>query len=50
MGQLSFLDNAPELNNLAAHYGFDTELVAMKSTHHAAMTELLIGRNLDWAR
>lgn len=43
-------DNAPELNNLAAQYGFDTELVAMKSTHHAAMTELLIGRNLDWAR
>lgn len=43
-------DNAPELRALAARYGFDTELVAMKSTHHAEMTELLIGRNLDWAR
>jgi hypothetical protein len=26
------------------------ELVAMKNTHHAEMTELLIGRKLDWAR
>lgn len=43
-------DNAPELRALAARYGFDTELVAVKSTHHAEMTELLIGRNLDWAR
>jgi hypothetical protein len=22
----------------------------MKNTHHAEMNELLIGRNLDWAR
>lgn len=43
-------DNAEELHALAAHYGFDTELVAMKNTHHAEMTELLIGRDLDWAR
>lgn len=43
-------DNAEELHELAAQHGFDTELVAMKNTHHAEMTELLIGRNLDWAR
>lgn len=43
-------DNAEELRELAAQHGFDTELVAMKSTHHAEMTELLIGRDLDWAR
>jgi DNA adenine methylase len=43
-------DDAGELHALAAAHGFDTELVAMKSTHHAEMTELLIGRNLDWAR
>jgi len=43
-------DHAPELLQLAAAHGFDTEQVAMKSTHHAAMTELLIGRNLAWAR
>jgi hypothetical protein len=35
---------------LAKQYHFDTQLVAMKSTHHAEMKELLIGRNLDWAR
>lgn len=43
-------DDAAELHEFAACYGFDTELVAMKSTHHVKMTELLIGRNLDWAR
>ncbi len=35
---------------LAAWHGFDTEAVAMKNTHHAKMTELLIGKNLDWMR
>ena len=43
-------DNADELYDLARQYNFDTQLIAMKSTHHAEMTELLIGRNLDWAR
>lgn len=43
-------DDADEVRQLAARHGFDTLLVAMKSTHHARMAELLIGRNLDWAR
>ena len=43
-------DDAEELHELARRYGFDTQLVAMKSTHHAEMTELLIGRDLNWAR
>lgn len=43
-------DNADEIHGLAAKYRFDTEEVAMKSTHHTEMTELLIGRNLDWVR
>lgn len=43
-------DNAKEIHELAQRYGFDTQLMAMKNTHHARMTELLIGRNLDWAR
>ncbi len=43
-------DHAGELQELAEQYGFDTELVAMKNAHHAEMTEMLIGRNLDWAR
>ncbi|NJM08828.1 DNA adenine methylase [Candidatus Gracilibacteria bacterium] len=43
-------DNAPELYDLARRYGFDTQRIAMKNTHHTEMTELLIGRDLDWAR
>ena len=39
-------DDAQELHDLAARYGFDTRLVAMKNTHHAEMSELLIGRNI----
>jgi DNA adenine methylase len=43
-------DDAEEVRQLARANGLDIELVAMKNTHHAEMTELLIGRNLDWAR
>ncbi|MDZ4718140.1 MAG: DNA adenine methylase [Roseiflexaceae bacterium] len=43
-------DNADEIYDLARKYHFDTQLVAMRSTHHTEMTELLIGKNLDWAR
>jgi DNA adenine methylase len=43
-------DDTEEVRSLARKFGFDTELVAMKNTHHAEMKELLIGRNLDWAR
>jgi len=46
---LTYEDNAA-IRELAARYGFDTQPVAMKNTHHAKMTELLIGRNLDWMR
>ena len=41
-------DNAQEVRDLALQHGLDTRLVPMKNTHHAKMTELLIGRNLDW--
>ena len=43
-------DNAPGVRDLAHRHGFDTLPIPMKNTHHAEMTELLIGRNLDWAR
>ena len=43
-------DNTNEVRELAKAHGFDTGLIAMKNTHHAKMNELLIGRNLDWAR
>ena len=43
-------DNAYGVRRLATEHGFDTEAIAMKNRHHAEMTELLIGRDLDWAR
>ncbi len=43
-------DDAENVRELAKKNGLDFELVAMKSTHHAEMTELLIGRDLNWAR
>jgi DNA adenine methylase len=42
--------NNEEVAKLAAQHGLDALPIAMKSTHHANMTELLIGRDLDWAR
>ncbi|MGI8588207.1 MAG: DNA adenine methylase [Chloroflexia bacterium] len=43
-------DNAAGVRELAERHGFDTQAVAMKNTHHEMMTELLIGRDLSWAR
>lgn len=43
-------DNANGIHALADKYGFDSQPIAMKNTHHAQMTELLIGKNLDWVR
>lgn len=43
-------DNSPGVIELVRRHGFDCEPIAMKNAHHAAQTELLIGRDLDWAR
>ncbi len=43
-------DNVEDVKQLARRFGFDTQVVAMKNTHHAKMTELLIGPNLEWLR
>lgn len=43
-------DDAEEVRALALKYRFETRLVAMSSTHHATMNELLVGRNLAWVR
>lgn len=43
-------DNDQNVHDLANRYDFDVEAIAMKSTHHAEMTELLISKNLDWVR
>ena len=41
-------DDDEEVRSLALKYRFETRLVAMNNTRHATMTELLIGRNLNW--
>jgi DNA adenine methylase len=41
-------ENDKDIRKMATRRGFDTRPVAMKSTHHAQMTELLIGRDLGW--
>ncbi|MBI4459206.1 MAG: DNA adenine methylase [Acidobacteria bacterium] len=43
-------DNSRTIRNLAARFGFDMHDIPMKNTHHEVMTELLIGRDLGWAR
>lgn len=43
-------DNVDEVKSFAETYNFDYMAIPMKNTHHAKLTELLIGRNLDWAR
>ena len=41
-------DDVDAVRLLAQRYGFDTQTVPMKTTHHTKMTELLIGPNLEW--
>jgi len=41
-------DDTEEVRDLARQHNFDVQAVVMKNTHHARMTELLIGRNLGW--
>ena len=43
-------DDSPDVRDLADRYSLVVKPVAMKNTHHAKMTELLISRNLDWLR
>jgi len=43
-------DNTVEISNLANEFEFETQAVAMKNTHHAKMTELLVGKDLTWLR
>ena len=40
--------NDQAVQNLAKKHQLVTKAIAMKNTHHAKMTELLIGRNLNW--
>jgi DNA adenine methylase len=41
-------DDDREVHRMADCHKFKTELIAMKNTHHAQKTELIIGKNLKW--
>ena len=43
-------DDDPSVRSLAREHSFKVVPIAMKNTHHARMTELLIGTNLEWIR
>ena len=41
-------DNAEEVKKMARDHGFQMRLIPMTNTHHAAMEELVIGKDLSW--
>jgi len=41
-------DHTREIVELAKAFRFETRAVAMKNTHHARMSELLVGQDLTW--
>jgi DNA adenine methylase len=41
-------DNTAELAASAKKHGFESRAIAMKNTHNAKMTELLIGKSMSW--
>lgn len=43
-------DDSSEIRSLTVEFRFDCETVAMKNTHNTSMTELLVGKRLDWLR
>lgn len=43
-------DDAEPIRELAKRYHLDVHAIPMKNTHHRIMHELLIGRDLAWAR
>jgi DNA adenine methylase len=43
-------DDVSEVQAMASRYKFETKLIAMKNTHHAKKTELIIGKDLNWLR
>jgi DNA adenine methylase len=43
-------DSTREIASLASEFQLETQAIAMKNTHHAKMTELVIGKDLSWLR
>jgi DNA adenine methylase len=47
-GFLMTYDNVQEVHMLAQSHHFEARAIPMRNTHHAEVTELLIGPNLHW--
>jgi DNA adenine methylase len=43
-------DDSPDVREMAISHSFKIACIPMKNTHHAKMTELLIGRDISWFR
>jgi DNA adenine methylase len=43
-----FIDHASKMQAMVSRCKFETRLIAMKNTHHAKKTELIIGKDLTW--
>ncbi|HEY3248010.1 MAG TPA: hypothetical protein VGK88_06960, partial [bacterium] len=43
-------DEAEPIKELARRHNFETHTLLMKNTHHRVMRELLVGKDLGWAR
>jgi len=43
-------DSSEDLVKMATSHKFKTKLIPMKNTHHAEMTELIIGKDLKWLK
>jgi DNA adenine methylase len=43
-------DDDGEVQAMASRRMFETRLIAMKNTHHAKKTELIIGKDLTWLK
>ncbi|MCU1305244.1 MAG: class adenine-specific methyltransferase [Candidatus Sulfotelmatobacter sp.] len=43
-------DATEEIQKLAKEFGFQSEPVAMKNTHHEIMNDLVVGKNLAWLK
>jgi len=43
-------DNVEEVRAMAKRHGFKVVEIVMRNTHHIEMAELLIGKDLSWAR
>ena len=49
-GFIMTYDNVDEVKELVKQHGFEAKPIPMKNTHHAAMSERVIGKHLGWMK